>query len=305
MNIIEPVSFSPRTKKQEDEQVPPVNTASRLPKLSPFLRWAGGKSKLRKHIIPHVPVTFHSYHEPFLGSGALYFAVIDRAKGPSFLSDLNEHLINTWVCVRDHPHAFLKGLECYKGCNSEDHYYRIRAERPSEPILRAARFFYLNQTAWNGLWRENRWGVFNVPWGARPFRGIQEHELFAISAAISNARIRCTDFRDSMRYPVRGDMVYLDPPYLPISDTSKFSGYNGKRFRFSDLEALAELTVDLDARGVKWIMSNRDNPSVRSLFNHARIVHFTTRRSVSAQNKRNIQPVQSPEVLIIGERCGT
>ena len=272
--------------------------------MSPFLRWAGGKSRLLKRILPYVPGSFRSYHEPFLGSGALYFAVVHRATGPSFLSDLNEHLINTWVIIREHPKAFLKALENYRGCNNEEDYYRIRSERPTQPIARAARFFYLNQTAWNGLWRENRWGVFNVPWGARPFRGIKKDRLCAVSMAISSAQILCMDFREALRAPTRGDFVYLDPPYLPISETSKFSGYNGKRFRMEDLESLAETTMELDRRGVKWIMSNRNNHVVRSLFCHAEIVQYTTRRSVSAQNRRHIQPIQSPETIIIGAHCG-
>lgn len=268
--------------------------------VKPFLRWVGGKTRLLPKILPHLPEKIGNYHEPFLGSGAIFFAIQSRILGTSYLSDLNEELFNIWSIVKDDPERLLFGLQAYRGRDNEEEYYIIRSSSPNEPIARAARFFYLNQTAWNGLWRVNRWGVFNVPWGARAFRGISAAALHTVSRSLKHADIGLLDFRQSIQRAEAGDLVYLDPPYLPVSDTSKFSGYTGKRFRRTDLEELAQLTRELTDRGVNWVMSNRDTQDVRELFAHGKIIQFTTRRSVAAQNKRDIQPKDSPEVIVVG-----
>lgn len=265
----------------------------------PFLRWAGGKTRLLKTILPHTPSSINRYFEPFLGSGAMYYALRDRAS-KCFLSDLNSELINFWQHAKSSPLELFEAVQPYVDRQDEDEYYKVRAEDPQESLLKAARFLYLNQTAWNGLWRENRWGQFNVPFGARPFRGIEKDRLLAISQGLAKTDIKHRDFRESAKLARKGDFIYFDPPYLPISDTSKFSGYNGKRFRIADLEELAKITRRLSDRGVSWMISNRDNEVVRDLFSHGEIIRFTTRRSIAAQSKKSIQPKDSPEVIISG-----
>jgi DNA adenine methylase len=267
----------------------------------PFLRWAGGKTRLLRHLLPYIPDSFDGYFEPFLGGGAVFFATRRRAGGPIVLSDLNDELINIWRIVRDESAAFLDALAAYEGKNDEESYYEVReAEAPTEPIQRAARFAYLNQTAWNGLWRVNRWGRFNVPWGNRPFRGYDSDSLTGLSAVLDEVEIDLADFREVLQRPSRGDFVYLDPPYLPVSDTSKFSGYTEKRFRAADLEELASICRELTRRKVGWVMSNRDTPLVGELFADHEIIRMTTQRSVAAQNRRDIEPKQSPEAIVIG-----
>jgi DNA adenine methylase len=281
------------------QAAPPVANVVAEP--GPFLRWAGGKTRLLRHLLPFVPEDFNGYFEPFLGGGAVFFAIRGRARGPIVLSDLNEDLINIWQIVRDQPEAFLDALAAYEGKNDEESYYEVReAQTPTEPIHRAARFAYLNQTAWNGLWRVNRWGGFNVPWGNRPFRGYDSDSLTRLSEVLQGVRIDIADFRDVLQRPSRGDFVYLDPPYLPVSDTSKFSGYTEKRFRAADLEELASICDELTKRGVAWVMSNRDTALVRELFADHEIARMTTRRSVAAQNRRDIEPTQSPETIVVG-----
>lgn len=292
---IEALAFAQPVTRELPAAAPGVVEA-----IKPFLRWAGGKTRLLPKILPYLPDQIGNYHEPFLGSGAIYFALRGRIAGKSYLSDLNEELSNIWAIVKDDPERLLFALQAYRGRDSEEDYYVIRAKSPRDPIARAARFFYLNQTAWNGLWRVNRFGVFNVPWGARPFRGITAASLHTVSRGLERAQIDLLDFRDALKRAQAGDLVYLDPPYLPVSDTSKFSGYTGKRFRRADLEDLAEITRDLSGRGVFWVMSNRDTQHVRELFSHGEIVRFTTRRSVAAQNKRDIEPKDSPEVIVVG-----
>jgi DNA adenine methylase len=267
----------------------------------PFLKWAGGKTRLLSTILPHMPSTFTNYHEPFLGAGSVFFAIRRRAAGRCYLSDLNTDLINVWCAVQKQPDKLLGALGRYSGLDSEKEYYAVReSDWPENQIERAARFLYLNQTAWNGLWRVNKHGVFNVPWGARPFRGLNGDDVRAVTYALRDTNVAELDFRDALQRPKRGDFVYLDPPYLPVSDTSKFHGYTERRFRAADLAELAKICRELTDRGVWWAMSNRDSPLVRELFSHARVVRFTTRRSVAAQNKRDIEPVASPEVIVLG-----
>ena len=268
--------------------------------LRPFIKWAGGKTRLLRRLLPYVPTRFKGYHEPFLGGGAMFFAVRDRATGPIHLADLNEDLINAWSAVRDQD--LLKLFSKYKRRDSETFFYKQRLLQPADPLERAARFIYLNQTSWNGLWRVNSRGEFNVPWGQRPFRGILKSDLCAYEAVLQLASLHVEDFRDALKRPRKGDFVYLDPPYLPLSDTSKFFFYTEKRFREPDLRELAELCQDLSRRSVSWMLSNRDTPLVRELFDHAHIVGLTTRRSVAAQNQRDVEAIDSPEVIIVGTK---
>jgi DNA adenine methylase len=267
----------------------------------PFMKWAGGKTRLLARLLPYAPASIKNYHEPFLGGGAMFFAIQDRVEGRSFLSDLNDELVNAWIVVRDSPYELLELLAEMKTNDSKDFFYQIRPGPTSaNPLDRAARFVYLNQTAWNGLWRVNRHGEFNVPWGARPFRGMTAKQLLGLRGALSRADIAGEDFREALARVAPGDFVYLDPPYLPLSDTSKFFFYTERRFRAPDLRALAELCRELTDRGVAWVLSNRDTPLVREFFHFGEIVPLTARRSVAAQNRRDIEAVASPEVIVVG-----
>jgi DNA adenine methylase len=277
--------------------VSPSNAAMTL---RPFLKWAGGKTRLLPKILPYVPDEFENYHEPFLGGGAMFFAVRDRMRGVARLHDLNEILVNVWQRVQEDPDGLLEALEYYRGHDSKDFYLSQRTEVPDTLVGRAAWFVYVNQTAWNGLWRVNKWGQFNVPWGARAFRGIDADFLRQVSDALIGATITSDDFRVTLPKAEAGDFVYIDPPYLPISDTSKFYLYTERRFRAPDLTELADLCHDMTERGVTWLMSNRDTDQVRDLFPDNEIVRFTARRSVAAQNRRDVEKADSPEALILG-----
>lgn len=269
----------------------------------PFLKWAGGKTRLLARILPHVPDAFENYHEPFLGGGAMFFAVRDRMRGTAHLHDLNEVLATVWRCVQQDPAGLLDAMQYYRTNDSEAFYYSQRQAVPETLVGQAAWFLYVNQTSWNGLWRVNKWGQFNVPWGARGFRGIEEDVLCRVSDALIGATITADDFRITLEKPQAGDFVYLDPPYLPISDTSKFYLYTERRFRAPDLAELADMCHNLTERGVRWVMSNRDTDTVRDLFPDNEIVRFTTRRSVAAQNRRDVEQANSPEVLVLGGPC--
>lgn len=274
-------------------------------RFKPFVKWAGGKTRLLPQLLPHVPRQIVDYYEPFVGGGAMYFAVRSRVTGLCHLSDLNDELINAWIIVRDCPLDLLAALERYHDADSEAFYYEVRSASPAGDIARAARFIYLNQTAWNGLWRVNKLGDFNVPWGARSFRGLTAPQVEALQPALTNTTLAVSDFRTALMGAGPGDFVYLDPPYLPISDTSKFFFYTERRFRAPDLASLADLCTELTARGVAWVLSNRDTPVVRELFPTAHIVPLTARRSVAAQNRRDVEPSDSPEVIVVGDQSGS
>lgn len=264
----------------------------------PFIKWAGGKTRLLSVLLPHVPESFRRYHEPFLGGGALLFAVHSRGRLPAFASDLNEDLVNAWQVVQDRPAELHERLGVYAKSDSKDFFYAVRGERHEDPIDRAAHFVYLNRTAWNGLYRVNRFGEFNVPWGARKFTQPRLDALETVAAELAELEIQFADFRNGLERAEEGDFVYLDPPYLKISDTSKFNGYTQQRFRRDDLVELAELLNSLTDRGVRWLVSNRDSDEIRALFPGCEIVQLTVRRSVAAQNRRDVEPADSPEVVI-------
>lgn len=234
----------------------------------------------------------------------MFFAISSRATGRAHLSDLNDELINTWQVVRDRPHALQRALKRYEQRDSEQFYYSVRPLKPRGSLDRAARFIYLNQTSWNGLWRVNRWGEFNVPWGKRPFRGLSTAYLRELEDLLRGVEVDLMDFRDALGRAQRGDFVYLDPPYLPLSETSKFYLYTEKRFREPDLRDLAKCCEELSVAGVNWVLSNRDTPLVRELFANDRIVGLTAKRSVAAQNRRNVERADSPEVIVIGRSVG-
>lgn len=278
--------------------------------LKPFIRWAGGKSRLLPRILPYVPTSIRNYYEPFLGGGAVFLACAARISGRSHLADLNDHLIAAWIAIKDHQTELQPLLEWYLTNDSKEFYYEVRSTAASSSTVeKAARFLYLNGVSWNHLWRENsRTGAMNVPWGNRRFKGVDGLTMKSIGALLARADIAAADFRSVLDSTTRGDFVYLDPPYLPVfsrpdiekEPTAKFNKYTAKTFEMSDLMNLAELCTVLSRRGTQWVLSNRDTPTVRSLFPDAEIVRFTTHRSLAAQSRREVEAHQSPEAIIIG-----
>ncbi len=277
--------------------------------IKPFIRWAGGKSRLLSRILPHVPTHIENYYEPFLGGGAVFLACAVRVSGRSHLADLNEHLVAAWIAMRDHQSELRPLLDWYLANDSKESFYEVRSAVPAGLVERAARFLYLNGVSWNHLWRENsRTGAMNAPWGDRSFKLMNDARMKAIGDVLIGADIAATDFRHVLNTAARGDFVYLDPPYLPVftrpsvekEPTAKFNRYTAKTFEKSDLIELAEICADLSQRGVRWVMSNRDNAAVSDLFPDAEIIRFTTHRSLAAQSRREVEAHLSPEAIIVG-----
>lgn len=277
--------------------------------IKPFIRWAGGKSRLLPRILPHVPPGIKNYYEPFLGGGAVFLACASRISGRSYLADLNEHLVAAWVAIRDYQSELRPLLNWYLESDSKEFYYEVRSTTPRSLVEKAARFLYLNGVSWNHLWRENsRTGAMNVPWGDRRFKGIDDATMECVGHVLTRADIVAADFREVLDAPMSGDFVYLDPPYLPLftrpdvekEPTAKFNKYTAKTFEMADLIQLADICADLSRRGVRWVMSNRDTASVRELFPGAEIVRFTAHRALAAQSRREVEAHQSPEAIIVG-----
>jgi DNA adenine methylase len=231
---------------------------------TPFLKWAGGKTSLLPELLKHVPSPLRRYHEPFVGGGALFFAVAPRR---ALLSDANGELIHCWRQVRDDVHAVLDALAGH--VYDRARFEAVRALDPLRlaPAERAARFIYLNKTCFNGLWRVNRAGRFNVPFGR--YKNPTFHHpglLLRANRALRGAHIHRAPFEIALQRATPGDFVYLDPPYDPVSQTASFTSYTRDAFTWADQERLAAECAALDRRGVRFLLSNSATPRIRALY---------------------------------------
>ena len=241
----------------------------------PFLKWAGGKGKLAPAILAAAPPAVSRYIEPFAGAGAVFFAFEEERPGvPAILADANRDLIETYTVVRDDPAGLDAGLAelaaVYHAADGDARramYYRIRSEVPGTPPQRAARFIFLNRTCYNGLYRVNASGGFNVPFGRYKNPRIHHPGLLAsCSSALQRATLRVADFAEVCAEARPGDFVYLDPPYQPLSATASFTGYTRADFGAEDQRRLRDAFDDLSRRGVAAILSNSDHPVIRGLY---------------------------------------
>jgi len=241
---------------------------------APFLKWAGGKTSLLPELLRHVPAKgLRRYHEPFVGGGALFFAVAPRR---AMLSDNNAELVHCYLQVRDNVYRVLACLA--RHVYEKEHYQSIRALEPLRlsPEERAARFIYLNKTCFNGLWRVNRSGRFNVPIGR--YTNPRFHDpsvLLAASAALKGVEILHAGFEDALRRTSPGDFVYLDPPYDPVSPSSSFASYTADGFTWDDQKRLARACIALNRRGVRFLLSNSATDRIREIYAgfEQRLVH--------------------------------
>jgi len=232
--------------------------------MNPFLRWAGGKKWLIKHIESIIdPNAFNSYHEPFLGGGSVFFRF--KFQNQCFLSDLNEELINTYIQVRDNVEEVIEHLRIF--VNSEEFYYQIRADINEDPVLRAARFIYLNQTSFNGIYRVNLKGVYNVPYGYRTKKFLEEQLLRGASKQLQGVQLQFGQFDAEIDNIQQGDLVFLDPPYTITHNNNGFIKYNEKLFSEEDQHRLARFIEKIAERGAFYILTNAAHNEIRNIFN--------------------------------------
>lgn len=254
----------------------------------PFLKWAGSKQKLLSFLRSHIPEDFNTYVEPFLGSGALFF---DLAPSRAILSDANQDLIKTFQAVRDNPQLVEKHIASLS--TDVDKYYEVRRRKQLGRFQRAADFIYLNKLCWNGLYRVNLKGHFNVPYG-RNKTGTVVHKGQLVQCATllakSNVRIEWRDFADTLEETEKGDFVFLDPPYVTSHNNNGFIEYNEDIFSWNDQVRLAEACDSLASRGVHVLVTNANHDAVRKLYPGFE-AHTIERSSTLASNsvfRRNI-----------------
>jgi len=254
----------------------------------PFLKWAGGKSQLLSELFARVPRSFGRYFEPFLGGGALFFALQSNGHTvEAYLSDANAKLIDTYRAVRDEVETVIAELTTF--ANDREAYYTVRAMRPDElgPALRAARFIYLNKTCYNGLYRENQRGEFNVPFGRYKNPRICDAEkLRAAALTLREVQLECHDFGKMLDMAKAGDFVYLDPPYDPLSATSSFTSYHEDGFGEEEQRRLAATVRELDRHGVYVVLSNSDTQLIRELYKGLIVDDVQAARAINSKAER-------------------
>ncbi|MBD2122134.1 DNA adenine methylase [Trichocoleus sp. FACHB-262] len=259
--------------------MPPQTAPSISPR--PFLKWAGGKSQLISQYQPYFPQEFVTYYEPFLGGGAVFFHLLPKQ---AILTDINPELVNVYCCVRDQVEPLILRLQEHQKQHSHDYYYQVRAENPTTNLERAARLIYLNKTCFNGLYRENSKGNFNVPIGRYKNPGICNAELLrSVSLALRSTVIVIKPFEAILDCANREDFVYFDPPYYPVSSTSNFTAYSRYAFNQEHQIRLRDVFVKLASRGVKVMLSNSDCEFIRELYAGFNIHAIAAARSINSK----------------------
>jgi len=255
------------------------------PVASPVIKWVGGKTKLLPELVGRMPEHFDRYYEPFAGGAALFFRV---APERAVLADSNPDLIGLYTCLGKDVAGVIRKLEHHRAAHSEAHYYATRTrwndrERSWSSADRAATFIYLNKTCFNGLWRVNRSGAFNVPIGRYTDPPICVPEaLRAASTLLGRATLQCGDYRRAVDDARRGDFIYFDPPYDPVTPTANFTSYTADAFGPEHQRELADTARMLVARGCRVMLSNSDTPFIRSIYKGFQIDRVKCARAINS-----------------------
>lgn len=258
--------------------------------MKPFLRWAGGKTKSIPFLEKYIPENFSSlnkYYEPFLGAGSFFFHFMPSK---AVLSDSNKDLIECYRAIQKNPPLVSKYLEQHSSNNCKDYYYKMRCKYNSSKstIAKAALFIYLNKTCFNGIWRVNKKGEFNVPYGFKEPPALpSKNDLQKVSLALSTVKLINSDYKKAVDSVKKGDFIYFDPPYIPINSTSNFTHYTIDRFSKQDHAELAILAKKLTLKECYVLISNSDDPYIRSLYeNDFNIFELEVTRWIRADGKR-------------------
>ena len=261
----------------------------------PFVKWAGGKRQLIPILNENLPKTMGTYYEPFLGGGALLFHILSERNGQKCgISDLNSDLVLTYTTIRDKTNELIHSLKNHSRNyqkDSKSYYYAIRESNPRSAVGKTSRLLFLNRTCFNGLYRVNSKGKFNVPLGKYTNPNIvNEENIRSVSHVLQSRKvsIKCRDFESVLNDTKKGDLVYFDPPYQPVSDTANFTSYTHKSFTITDLKRLANLCLDLDSKGCKVLLSNSDSQEVADMFTDKqwKIKKIEANRSINSNSKK-------------------
>lgn len=247
------------------------------PWITPFLKWAGGKRWLVQSVSDIFPAKFNRYIEPFLGGGSMFFALQPEH---AILSDANKELITTYRTVASHPREILEGLTRFQQEHSTDTFYRVRKIVPVDPVEQAVRFIYLNRTCYNGLYRVNQKGEFNVPIGTKLSVLMPTDDWDVVAGLLAGSELLAADFESVIDRAERGDFVFSDPPYTVKHNHNGFIKYNENIFAWSDQERLCEALRRAKQRGVKIVCTNADHESIRTLYQRGFTIQQVDRASV-------------------------
>lgn len=255
-----------------------------------FIKWAGGKTQLLEQLQEFIPSSFNRYIEPFVGSGAVFFFIKERFNSKvSIIMDINEELINTFNVIKKEPEKLIELLKEHRKRHSHEHYYSIRQTNPKSlsRLEAAARFIYLNKTCYNGLFRVNSKGGFNVPMGRYENPSIvNEGVILKASQMLKNAVVKVQPFQEVLKVAKNGDFVYFDPPYYPLSKTSSFTSYTKGVFLEKEQEELARVFRKLDKMGCKLVLSNSDTPFIKDLYNGYNIRTVSAKRFINSNGSK-------------------
>ena len=259
----------------------------------PLVKWAGGKRQILSDLLGHLPPKWNTYYEPFGGGLALLTALYNRKKlRHAVISDLNDELINLYVVVKEHPKELIKMLHSLDLRNTSEIYIKNRKRfnqirgKNEYAVERAALFLYLNKHGYNGLWRVNKKGEFNVPFGRyKNPRLPTDVEILNFSKMLQQVEIKNEDFEIAVRTAKKGDFVYFDPPYQPVSSTAYFTDYTSAGFTADDQKRLAQVCKKLHKKGVFFMVSNSDTIFIREIYQDFNIYPLVTNRYISSNPK--------------------
>jgi len=271
----------------------------------PFVKWAGGKRQLIPELLKHIPKSFDNYFEPLVGGGALFFELYNLGilkDKKVYLFDINEELINAYKVIRDYPNELIEKLKEFKANHNKEFYYQIRELDRSEgyknldDITKAARFIYLNKTCFNGLYRVNKKGYFNVPIGSyKNPQIIDEENILSVSITLQNTIIKHCDYKEVLNYANSNDFIYFDPPYYPLNETAYFTSYTKNDFLEKEQIELFETFETLANRNCFVLESNSDTDFINNLYKKFTIEKVLANRAINSNgNKRG----KITEVLI-------
>jgi DNA adenine methylase len=262
---------------------------SQVKHVRPFVKWAGGKNQLIEALNLRSPSKFHTYYEPFLGGGAFFFRLYSsRTPFKAVLSDTNEELVTAYLTIKNSVNDLILNLAGHQEkyhLSPREYYYEVRDfQEPKDNIERTSRFLFLNKTCYNGLYRVNREGKFNVPFGAYKRPNIcDEQNLCAVSEALksSSVELRVADYEQAICNAQENDFLYFDPPYLPSSSTANFTAYTSLGFTLKDQQRLANVFRKLNRKKCKIMMSNSDVAEIRQLYSGFQIETIQSLRAIS------------------------
>ena len=256
--------------------------------VAPILKWAGGKRQLLSEIKNHLPKDYSTYYEPFFGGGAVLFTIQPRR---AIISDINKDLILTYNVVKNNSTQLIESLKKHE--NTSEYFYELRdKDRDSSEyqnmsdVEKASRLIYLNKTCYNGLFRVNSLGHFNTPFANYKNPNIVNEDMIKNVSAYFNQsviKILNLDFERTVRNAQKGDFIYFDPPYDPVSDTSSFTGYNQNGFSRSDQERLKKLCDKLNNKGVYFLLSNSATQFIKELYKDYEISIVNAKRNVNSK----------------------